>query len=78
MSNNYPFKEINQRDGEKESCPICFDEVNETCKWKAFHPCGHRTCCECYHELSKNDQGEKLCPICEKVISLPVTLEGIY
>ena len=50
----------------------------ENCKWIAFHPCGHRTCQVCFKELSDNTQGDLLCFICQKIISLSVTLEGIY
>ena len=62
----------------KVSCPICFDEINEKRKWAAFHPCGHRTCCNCYSEFAKNSHGNKLCPFCRTAISVCVTLEGIY
>ena len=73
--------EINRKDEEKSarsSCPICFDEISENRKWTAFHKCGHRTCCNCYNGLAKNIHGNRLCPICRTVISVCVTLEGIY
>ena len=73
--------EINRKDEEKSariSCPICFDEISEKRKWTAFHTCGHRTCCNCYNGLAKNIHGNRLCPICRTVISVCVTLEGIY
>ena len=73
--------EINRKDEEKSaqiSCPVCFDEIGENRKWTAFHKCGHRTCCNCFKSLASNGQGKKLCPICRTVISVSVTLEGIY
>ena len=38
----------------RDSCPICFEEITENRKWRAFHPCGHWTCCNCYDGLAKN------------------------
>ena len=73
--------EINRKDEEKSariSCPICFDEISEKRKWTAFHPCGHRTCANCFIGITVDNQGDKPCPICRTVISVCVTLEGIY
>ena len=75
------FLEINRQDEEKSartSCPVCFDEISEKRKWTAFHKCGHRTCCNCFKGLSVDNHGKRLCPICRTVISVSVTLEGIY
>lgn len=75
------LSEINRKDEEKSariSCPVCFDEISENRKWTAFHKCGHRTCCNCFKALVSNREGKKLCPICRTVISVSVTLEGIY
>ena len=71
-------KKAKEQGEEKESCQICFDEISENRKWTAFHSCGHRTCCNCYNGLAKNIHGNRLCPICRTVISVCVTLEGIY
>ena len=49
----------------RDSCPICFEEITENRKWRAFHPCGHWTCCNCYDGLAKN-----LRPFCRTVISV--------
>lgn len=75
------LSEINRKDEEKSeriSCPVCFDEISENRKWTAFHNCGHRTCCNCFKSLASNSEGKKHCPICGSVISVSVTLEGIY
>jgi len=75
------LSEINRKDEEKSeriSCPVCFDEISENLKWTAFHNCGHRTCCNCFKSLASNSEGKKHCPICGSVISVSVTLEGIY
>lgn len=46
-----------------ETCVICLDEKTEV----VFMPCGHACCCkECFDILSI---GNKLCPLCRKVIS---------
>ena len=80
------MKEINEDDenGEKgvanspELCTICFEHVNQNRKWNAFHPCGHRSCSECFKDLFQNEDGNKLCPICRAEITMTLTLEGIY
>ena len=63
---------------QEENCPICFDKITEKRKWTAFHKCGHRTCYNCYNGFAKNIHGNRLCPICRTVITVCVTLEGIY
>ena len=81
VKNKIAFLEINRKDEEKSAriaCPICFDEISEKRKWTAFHPCGHRTCANCFIGITADDQDDKPCPICRTVISVCVTLEGIY
>ena len=81
IKNKLAILEINRKDEEKSariSCPICFDEISEKRKWTAFHPCGHRTCSNCFIGITADNQGDKPCPICRTVISVSVTLEGIY
>ena len=71
-------KKAKEQGEEKESCQICFDEISENRKWTAFHKCGHRACCDCFKSFVVDRQGKKHCPTCRAVISLSVTLEGIY
>ena len=78
------LKEINEEDDNEEKdisselCTICFEHVNQNRKWKAFDPCGHRSCSECFKVLCEDENGTKLCPICRAGITNCLTLEGIY
>ena len=77
------LKEINEDDNEENSfsselCTICFEHVNQNRKWNAFHPCGHRSCSECFKDLREDENENKLCPICRAGITFCLTLEGIY
>ena len=75
------LKMINEKDAQILSlnpcCPVCLTDLDENDEMLVFYPCGHRSCSECFDELSwTNTAGtpHKCCTFCNVGIMRSVAL----
>ena len=63
---------------ERDECPICFEELNDTNYGKAVFivPCGHRYHIECLKEWHKSRDKQCFCPECNQVVQATLRVGG--
>lgn len=67
IDNLIDFHKENIQNNQKECCPICINEINDT---NIIIPsCGHKTCVQCFvHNLANNKYTGNLCSVCRSTI----------
>jgi len=58
------FNSLNEKLKETESCPICFEELENITK--TVTPCGHFVCGTCVKKIFKANHEKLNCPICRQ------------